>query len=118
MEVDKRNIFQVNRTANTVLEVFGDILQKEKLNRKDLQLVIQKIRVYDEVQLKEDIRSSAKCNRLPKKERETTVNFKPDVASSLPDGQLTTIQSFKKRADKAAHINAINHDQAAQIVEI
>lgn len=53
------------------------------LNRKDLQLVIQKIRVH-EVQLKRDICSSPKCGRLPEKERETTVNFKSDMANSLP----------------------------------
>lgn len=93
MAVDKRNtILQVNRTAKTALEVFDDILRKEKLDRKDLQLVIEKIRVYEdhiEVQLKGDIDSLLKCGRLPEEERETAANFKSGTADSLPDGQLT-----------------------------
>ena len=88
MAVDKRNtILQVNRTAKTALEVFDDILRKEKLDRKDLQLVIEKIRVYEdhiEVQLKGDIDSLLKCGRLPEEERETAANFKSGTANSLP----------------------------------
>lgn len=59
MTVDKRNtIIQVNRTAKTALEVFDDILNKPKLDRNDLQLIIQKIKVYEdriEIMLKSDI---------------------------------------------------------------
>lgn len=59
MTVDKRNtIIQVNRTAKTALEVFDDILAKPKLDRNDLQLIIQKIKVYEdhiEVLLKADV---------------------------------------------------------------
>ena len=59
MTVDKRNtIIQVNRTAKTALEVFDDILAKSKLDRNDLQLIIHKIKVYEdhiEVLLKSDI---------------------------------------------------------------
>nr|WP_326165687.1 stage V sporulation T C-terminal domain-containing protein [uncultured Oscillibacter sp.] len=59
MAVDKRNtIIQVNRTAKTALEVFDDILAKPKLDRNDLQLIIQKIRVFEdhiEVLLKSDV---------------------------------------------------------------
>lgn len=61
MTVDKRNtIIQVNRVAKTAMEVFDDILNKPKLDRNDLQLIIQKIRVYEdriEIQLKADIDS-------------------------------------------------------------
>ena len=56
---DKKNtIIRVNRAAKTALEVFDDILNKPKLDRNDLQLIIQKIKVYEdhiEVLLKADI---------------------------------------------------------------
>lgn len=40
---DKRNaIIQVNRIAKTALDVFDDILKKEKLERNDLELVLKK----------------------------------------------------------------------------
>ncbi len=69
MTVDKRNtIIQVNRTAKTALEVFDDILQKPKLDRNDLQLIIQKIKVYEdhiEVLLKADIDSLLRTGEWP-----------------------------------------------------
>ena len=69
MTVDKRNtIIQVNRTAKTVMEVFDDILNKPKLDRNDLQLIIHKIKVYEdhiEVLLKADIDSLLRAEEWP-----------------------------------------------------
>ncbi|MCI9332343.1 MAG: recombinase family protein [Oscillibacter sp.] len=69
MTVDRRNtIIQVNRTAKTALEVFDDILAKPKLDRNDLQLIIQKIKVYEdhiEVLLKADIDSLLRTEEWP-----------------------------------------------------
>jgi stage V sporulation protein T len=69
MTVDKRNtIIQVNRTAKTALEVFDDILAKSRLDRNDLQLIIQKIRVFEdhiEVLLKADIDSLLRAGEWP-----------------------------------------------------
>ena len=65
MPADKRNtIIQVNRAAKTAMEVFDDILSKDMLDRKDLQLIIEKIKVYEdhlEIQLKADIDSLLRC---------------------------------------------------------
>ena len=56
---NKRNtILQVNRTARTAMEVFEDILQKETLERNDLELIIDHIDVYEdhlEIQLQADV---------------------------------------------------------------
>ena len=42
---DKRNtIIQVNRAARTAMEVFGDILRKDTLERNDLELIIKRSR--------------------------------------------------------------------------
>ena len=72
LAADKRNtILRVNRVAKTALEVFDDILNKEKLDRNDLQLIIDKISVYEdhvEVKLKADIDSLLRCGRLPEEE--------------------------------------------------
>ena len=69
MTADKRNtIIQVNRTAKTALEVFDDILAKPKLDRNDLQLIIHKIKVYEdhiEVLLKADIDSLLRAEEWP-----------------------------------------------------
>ena len=56
---DKRNtIIRVNRAAKLAMDVFADILKKEKLERNDLQLVIERITVYEDrisVQFKSDV---------------------------------------------------------------
>lgn len=69
MTTDKRNtILQIDRVAKTALEVFDDILQKDRLDRQDLQLIIEKIRVYEdhlEIQLKADMDSLLRCGSLP-----------------------------------------------------
>ena len=69
MTVDKRNtIIQVNRAAKTAMEVFNDILAKPKLDRNDLQLIIHKIKVYEdhiEVLLKADIDSLLRAEEWP-----------------------------------------------------
>ena len=69
MSADKRNtIIRVNRAAKTALEVFDDILQKPKLERQDLTLIIERITVFEdhiEVQLKADIDSILKSGTLP-----------------------------------------------------
>lgn len=66
---DKKNtIIRVNRAAKTALEVFDDILNKPKLDRNDLQLIIQKIKVYEdhiEIQLKADIDAILRSGELP-----------------------------------------------------
>ena len=66
---DKKNtIIRVNRVAKTALEVFDDILAKPKLDRNDLQLIIQKIKVYEdhiEVLLKADIDSLLRAGEWP-----------------------------------------------------
>ncbi|MCI8303672.1 MAG: recombinase family protein [Lawsonibacter sp.] len=69
MAENKRNtIIQVNRVAKTAMEVFDGILNKPRLDRNDLQLIIQKIKVYEdyvEVQLKTDIDSILHSGTLP-----------------------------------------------------
>ena len=66
---DRRStILRVNRSAKLALDVFADILQKQKLDRNDLQVVIEKIRVFEgriEVQLKNDIDALLRCGQIP-----------------------------------------------------
>ena len=49
LAADKRNtIIRVNRAAKTAMEVFDDLLHKEHLDRNDLQLIIDRIKVYED----------------------------------------------------------------------
>ena len=59
LNVDKRNdIIRINRLAKTVIDIFNDILNKKSLDKKDLELIIDKIIVFEDrihVKLKADI---------------------------------------------------------------
>ena len=111
---NKRNtIIQVNRAARTALEVFEDILQKEHLERTDLELMIRNIRVFEdhlEIQLQSDI--DAILHAAP---REDAVNFKGGMEHSSP---VTLVQSSNKRPDKVFHANVISDGDQVRICTI
>lgn len=59
LNVDKRNdIIRVNRLAKTAIDIFDDIINKKSLDKRDLELIIDKIVVFEDkihVKLKADI---------------------------------------------------------------
>ena len=111
MLANKRNtIIEVNRSARTALEVFADILQKEHLERADLELMIRNIRVFEdhlEIELQSDI--DAILRAAP---REDAVNFKGGMEHSA---NVTVIQSAAKRPDKVFHANVISDGDPLEI---
>ena len=115
MSADKRNtIIRVNRAAKTAMEVFDDILQKPKLERQDLTLIIERITVFEdhiEVQLKADIDSILRSGTLPA-ETEDAANFDPGMADSSP---VTIVQCSEKHADKVYHVNVISNGDPLEI---
>ena len=74
---DKENtIIRVNRAAKTAIEVFDEILEKDRLDPKDLHLIIDKIYVYEdhvEIRLKADIDSILRCGSLPVEAKEPEI---------------------------------------------
>ncbi len=121
---DKRNtMIQVNRAAKTAMEVFDNVLNKEHLERNDLELIIDSIRVYTdhiEVQLAADIDSLLRCGTLPDMDepavaamaREDSANFKSDIADIL---HSKLIQSAARRPDKVYDVNVINDGDPLEI---
>lgn len=84
----KRNdIIRINRLARTVIDVFNDILDKPKLDKIDLQLLIDRIIVYEDhidVKLKADVDALLNAERI--QTEELAVNFKDDSKVILNDG--------------------------------
>ena len=124
---DKRNtIIRVNRAAKTALEVFGDILRKDRLERRDLELIIRQIKVYEdrlEIQLQADVDSILRSGTLPEKTdgeavaamaeiSEDTVNFKVGMGHISP---TTIVQRSEKRRDKVFHANVISDGDPLEI---
>lgn len=112
----KRNtILRVNRAAKTAMEVFDDILAKEKLDSTDIGLIIERIRVFEdhlEIQLKADIDSILKSGTLP--ETEDAANFNPGTANIASEG-MTLVQSSANRKDKVYRVHVISKGDPLEI---
>ena len=107
---DKRNtIIQVNRVAKTAIDVFHDILEKDKLERNDLELLIGKILVFEdhlEIKLKNDIDTLLRCGTL-----EDAANFKQGTKNI----ESTLIQSSKGHEDKVFRVRVISDGDPLEI---
>ena len=108
---DKRNtVIKVNRAAKTALEVFRDILSKDKLDRNDLELIIDRVLVYEdhlEIKLQRDIDSILRSGTL-----EETVNFNQGIENSL---QCRLIQSARNQKDKVFDVSVISNGDPLEI---
>ena len=108
---DKRNtILRVNRAAKTAMDVFRDILEKEKLERNDLELIISKIKVYEdhlEILLKADVDALIRCGIV-----EMAANFDTGIKDSL---SVTLVQSAAKQKDKVFDVNVISDGDPLEI---
>lgn len=100
---DRRNtIIRTNRAAKTAMEVFDDIIGKEKLEKQDLELIIERIKVYKdrvEIQLKADIDTLLRRGELPE----------PDTEP------VTVVQASTHHADRAISANVISDGDPLEI---
>ena len=108
---DKRNtIIQVNRAARTAMEVFRDVLDKDHLERNDLELIIRHIKVYEdhlEIQLQADVDAI-----LQSAVGENTVNFKSGIENSAP---CRIVQQASRRKDKIFDVHVISDGDPLEI---
>lgn len=112
---DKRNtIIRVNRVAKTAIDIFSDILTKEKLERNDLELIIEAIYVFEdhiEIKLKRDIDMIIRCGTLPEP-LEEAANFNSgtvDIAST------EIVQVSRNHSDKVYSVNVISNGDPLEI---
>ncbi len=107
---DKRNtIIQAGRAAKTAMEVFGDILSKETLERNDLELLIERIDVFEdrlEIRLHSDVDTLLHVNQ-----GDIAVNFNFGTENS----ENTLIQSSKNHEDKVFRVNVISDGDPLEI---
>lgn len=113
MTEDKRNtIIRVNRVAKTAMDVFEDILNKPKLERTDLELIIEQMKIYEdhiEIRLKADVDSIIQCGELP---MEDSANFPHDTEDI---SQNAIVQTSKNRLDKVFRVNVISEGDPLEI---
>ena len=113
--IEKRNTrIQINRIAKTAIDIFHDILSKDKLDKRDLSLIVDRITVYEdniiEVQLKADISMLLESGTISNEILEqssfvrTAINFKWDTKSI---SNAIIVQMVEKHKDKAFSVNVI-----------
>ena len=107
---DKRNtIIQVNRVAKTAIDVFKDILEKEKLDRTDLELIISRIYVFEdhlELHLQSDIDALIRTEAM-----EDTVNFNQGIENL----NCRIVQTAKNQKDKVFDVHVISDGDPLEI---
>ena len=130
LTVDKRNtIIRVNRIARTALEVFDEILSKDKLDRNDLMFIIKKIIIYEGdviIELKPDFESLLLCGTLPdetaerigsdtaeKGKAEGAANFEQDIKSIL--STVIVQKHYPYAKDKVFDVNVISDGDPLEI---
>lgn len=100
---DRRNtIIRANRAAKTAMEVFDDIITKPHLEKQDLELIIERIKVYEdhvEIRLKADIDTLLRRGELPE----------PDTEP------VTVLQTSTHHADRAISANVVNEGDPLEI---
>ena len=116
MTADKRNtIIRVNRAAKTAMEVFDDILNKEKLERADLELIIQKIVVYEDhldIRLQADVDSILQSGTLPEEKPEAVAAMAP--VNNRPY-EIEIIQESDKHNNKVFSVRVISNGDPLEI---
>lgn len=93
-------IRQVNRVAKTAMDVFEGILNKDKLERGDLELMIDRIKVYED---------------------HLEIGLKADVDALMSAGGrgdalgCRLVQSARNRKDKAYHVHVVSSGDPLEI---
>ena len=122
--IDNRNsLLKTTRAARTVIDVFNDIINKPKLDKRDISLIVERITIYEkpqaegfhnigciDIQLKADIDGLLRTGTW--REAENFPQGSKDI-SSMP--QETIVQSAKQRPDKVFTVNIISGGDPLEI---
>ncbi len=108
---DKHNtIIRVNRIAGTAINIFGEILDKDHLDKNDLELIIDKIFVYEDhihIKLKDDIECILKSGTL-----EEVANFNSGIENIL---KSRIVQKSTHQKDKVFDVSVISNGDPLEI---
>ena len=113
---DKRNtIIRANRAAKTAMEVFDDILTKPHLEKQDLELIIERIYVYEdhvEIKLKADIDTLLRKGEYPLENEDGGEGGASGGGGAEP---VSVVQSATHHADKVLRANIVSDGDPLEI---
>ena len=108
---------RVNRVAKTVIDVFNDILEKDHLDKNDINLLITHIVVFEdhiEIKLKAEIDELLRTGTIANinaEESEEAANFDSDtenIESADDFYEIEAVQRANKQHDKVFRVNIIS----------
>lgn len=103
-------VVRVNRTAKTAIDIFNDILEKDALCRSDLEVIIERIDVFeDKVEIKLKSNIDALLRLEPQKG--LTANFNCDTVNI----SKTVTQKSPCRKDKVIRVNVFSEGDPLEI---
>ena len=112
---DKRNaIIRTNRAAKTAMDVFDDILAKPHLEKQDLELIIERIYVFEdhvEIRLKADIDTLLRRGELPDEDGGESSEGGGDGGTE----PVSVVQSTAHHADKVLRANIVSDGDPLEI---
>ena len=112
---DKRNaIIRTNRAAKTAMDVFDDILAKPHLEKQDLELIIERIYVFEdhvEIRLKADIDTLLRRGELPDEDGGEGSEGGGDGGTE----PVSVVQSATHHADKVLRANIVSDGDPLEI---
>ena len=116
---DKRNtIIRANRAAKTAMEVFDDILTKPHLEKQDLELIIERIYVYEdhvEIRLKADIDTLLRKGEYPLENENDDGGGEGGASGSGGAEPVSVVQSATHHADKVLRANIVSDGDPLEI---
>ena len=110
----QNTVVKVNRIAKLAVDIFSAILDKDRLDKNDLELIIDKIYVYEDhihIKLKDDIECILKSGTLA--ETEQAANFERGIIDNL---SAVAVQTSNNRKDKVYDVNIISNGDPLQII--
>ena len=127
MVADTTNtVVKVNRVARSVIDIFNDIVESDKLDKQSLHLIVDRIIVYEDhidVKLQADVDELIHTGTIEhfkhdEEESEVPVNFDQDtenIEKSTEDNSLVVAQRANKRRDKVFRVNVISGGDPLEI---
>ena len=120
MTADTRNtIIRANRHAKAVLDIFHDILTKDKLDKRDISLIVDRIIVYEnriDIKLRNDVDALLRCE--DEQMEAESANFNEgtkNIESVAEKYKSVAVQSAKNQNDKVFSVNVISGGEPLEI---
>lgn len=117
-------MIRVNRVAKTVIDVFNDILEKDRLDKNDISLIISHMVVFEdhiEVKLRAEVDELLRTGTIANiddTESEVPANFDQDAENiEKPENfyEIEVVQRANKQHDKVFRVNVVSEVDPLEI---